>query len=1224
MKKITSLLFALMCLCSTALWAQPMDFGDPLITSADQLSSPFSDSSEGQNIGALCDMDFNTHWHSDYHNTKAGDLHWLQIQLPEVMEGNMVLWIKRRGNNCANDHPSKAVLTGSLTPDFAIEIPIDTLVLENAAAGLEFTTGTWTIPEPVKYIRFTPIDCQGTGAGFRIYWHAAEINLYQPGEYELCQKMMEDLLASYDEWLWGEDPNIGPEPGQYSDQEAFDAFLANLQYINQILYEEVERPSNEEITALVEQTREYFAKYRASKNEYKLPADGYYRIIANLDFYKDIDTGEKDEFDEPIVERTYMKKSMYALMDSTAGWHTLDLEDCRDVWYISRNEDNTVNMYNAATEMGFKSSGHPVGMTTKENALVMKFDWAGKEEVTYNEETKVRDILYLRANEWATSGTYMHMMSHSRGAGEGAKLTTWAATFEKGAPYESDKGTSEWWLEPVSDEEAQALIDAYAPIKNHDVLVLQYKELLAKAQTAMAVAQDFYKEGLITRNDQFSSPLTHATDGNINNLLDGNSNTHWHTIYNVVNVSGVHFLDISFDEPIEGEMYAWIQRRGTGGSNDNPTMVSIYGSNDESAKENYVDFNDPGEIATAEDTMALRAKTIEGWELIADSLSTPWANGVVEVTTDRFTLNTPYKYIRLVCEASQGPDYGTRGFFHMGGFQLFKPVGTPQIETMGEIGTNMQAELEKAANTADEDLTIDDLNRLTAAYEAFIAILNDPTEMRNTVAQYKGYPEMLVVGDNVGYWASDAEANALIEAINVANTYDKSGSYDQEKLDEYTANIIAAAETFMGAAKNISTDKWYRIQFPTEETYDKYGWSKGNTLNVTYDGGEYLFGALHGQYAAVAKYTDNEEYRGLIEVMGNEEMREGDYMYFTELDNITNEDAALFRFIAIGDSAYIIQNKASGLYINIQGTNSTEITMSLDPTTFQVNPIGYGSMLMAGKSLAGVAKTNLHGKKANHRLVSWSSAEPSSNSGLWLEEAGDVKENDATKTVTRDLIAGQIYPVCQPAAIKTVEGSDVSIYTVAGTYTEGEESYMALNVISETQPGVPYIAIVGTPEDYIEGEEVTAEPYQFEQAFTGFAAQADSINGLIGTYAAATAESGAVIFNKNTAETAEQKIVEDEEGNFSTFDNRSVKAYSAYLKFGYNQIDPAGEYDLVIQINGTPTIMDGIESTLESVAKSGTVYDMSGRQVKKNATLNDLKGLGRGIYILNGVKVMVK
>lgn len=1224
MKKITSFLFALMCLCSTAVWAQPGDFGDPLITSADQLSSPFSDESEGQHIEYLCDMDFNTHWHSDYHNKVAGDFHWLQIELPEEMEGKLVLWIKRRGNNCANDHPSKAVLTGSLTSDFGIEIPIDTLVLDNAAAGLEFTSKAWTIPEPVKFIRFTPIDCQGTSAGFRKYWHAAEINLYQPGEYELYNQLVTDYLNTHDAYYWGgmEEYNLGTLPGQYGDRESAEAYYAILeQLINMDLWGD-SRPSNEELAALLQQAEELFAKYKASLIEYSIPADGYYRIIANLDFYKDIDTGEKNEFDEPIMERTYMKKSMYALMDSTAGWHTLDLEDCRDIWYISRNEDNTVNMYNAATEMGFKSSGYPVGMTIADSALVMKFDWAGREEVTYNGETKERDIVYLRANEWATSGTYMHMMSHSRGAGEGDKLTTWAATFEKGAPYESDKGTSEWWLEPVSNEEAQALIDAYAPIKNHDVLVLQYKELLGKAQTAMEVAQDFYKEGLITRNDQFSSPLTHATDGNINNLLDGNSSTHWHTKYGIVDISGVHFLDISFDEPIEGEMYAWIQRRGTGGSNDNPTMVSIYGSNDESSKENYVDFDNVGEITTPEDTMALRAITTEGWELIADSLSTPWTNGVVEVTTDRFTLNTPYKYIRLVCEASQGPDYGTRGFFHMGGFQLFKPVGTPQIETMGEVGTNMQAELDKAANTADEDLTIEDLNSLQAAYDAFVAILNDPTEMRNTVAQYKGYPEMMVMGDRPGTWSSDTEANALIEAINAANAYDKGGSYDQNKLNEYTANIVSAAESFMGAAKQISTDKWYRLRVATEETYTQYKWDTSNVVEY----GEYIFGPLFGQYAAVANYTDNEEYKGLIEVKQNEDMREGDYMYFTNLEDIQNEneDAGLFRFIEIGDSAYIIQNKASGLYINIYATNSTEVRLSLDPTTFQVNPIGYGAMLMAGKSLAGVNKTNLHAKRANHRLVSWSSAEPSSNSGLWLEEAGDVNESEITKTVTRELLAGQIYPVCQPSGLKVAEGSDAVLYTVAGTYTDGEDSYVALNTITESQPGVPYFTIVGTPEDYVEGEEVTADPYQFEQTLAGFAAQPDSINGLIGTYAAITAEKGTVVFSKNTAATAEDKIVEDENGDKHTESNRDVNAYSAYLKFGYQQVDPTGEYDLVIQINGTPTIMDGIENALESVAKSGTVYDLSGRQVKKNATLNDLKGLGRGIYILNGVKVMVK
>ena len=371
MKKITSLLFALVCLCNTAVWAQPTDFGDPLITDVSQLSSPFSDADEGTNIGALIDFDPGTFWHSDWHGEVAGDYHWLQIALPETMEGKMVLWIKRRTTD--NDHPSVAVITGSLTADFGVEIPIDTLELGNASSGQEFTTGTWVIPEPVRYIRFTPINCSPE---FRKYWHAADINLYQPGEYELYQKLMSDFVTQYDAYLWGEDPNIGTDPGQYTDKESFDAFLAILQQVNQIILEEIERPSNEEIEALIKQATEYWNAYQASKVEYTLPADGYYRIIANLDYYKTIDTGEVDEFGDPITERIDgIKKSIYAKMDSLAAWHTLDLEDCRDVWYITRNEDNTVNMINAATEMGFYQMGSP---------KVMKIDWAGKEEVTIN------------------------------------------------------------------------------------------------------------------------------------------------------------------------------------------------------------------------------------------------------------------------------------------------------------------------------------------------------------------------------------------------------------------------------------------------------------------------------------------------------------------------------------------------------------------------------------------------------------------------------------------------------------------------------------------------------------------------------------------------------------------------------------------------------------------------------------------------------------------------
>lgn len=1217
MKKITSLLFALVCLCNTAVWAQPTDFGDPLITDVSQLSSPFSDSAEGTDIGALIDFDPGTFWHSDWHGEVAGDYHWLQIALPETMEGKMVLWIKRRTTD--NDHPSVAVITGSLTADFGVEIPIDTLELGNASSGQEFTTGTWVIPEPVRYIRFTPINCSPE---FRKYWHAADINLYQPGEYELYQKLMSDFVTQYDAYLWGEDPNIGTAPGQYTDKESFDAFLAILQQINQIIAEEIERPSNEEIEAMINQATEYWNAYQASKVEYTLPADGYYRIIANLDYYKTIDTGEVDEFGDPITERIDgIKKSIYAKMDSLAAWHTLDLEDCRDVWYITRNEDNTVNMINAATEMGFYQMGSPVRMHIADSAKVMKIDWAGKEEVTFNGETKERDILYIRKDGDPTNGYYLHQLSHGRGTGEGDNLCVWNATYNMGVPYDSDKGTSEWFLEPVSNEEAQALIEAYAPIKNHDVLVMQYKDILSKAQAGMEVALEAYSQAYITKNEQFSSSVTEPNEGSLNNLLDADPGTFWHSAWSSGSrPMGTHFIDVTFDEPIEGTVYAWIQRRGTNGNDDNPILWNIYGSNDETSLESQADY----ESGVTEDEM--RAQVVAGWEIIEDSVSTPWSSSAATVVTPEFNVTTPYKYMRFVCIGTTGPNgasYENRGYFHMGGFQIYKTIGKPQIEAMGEVGTTMQAEIEKGVNIADEDITIEDLNSLTAAYEAFKALLKDPTEMRNTVAQYKNYPDMLVVGEEPGTWDGDTEANALAEIITAANEYDKGGSYDQAKLDEYVAGIKAAAETFVKAAKGVSTDKWYRFRFPTEETYTKYNWSNGNIIQNE----GYNIGNLWGQYVAVANFLSTGDYEGDpdIVVKENEEMREGDALYFTEMDDISNEDASLFRFIAIGDTAYIIQNKATGLYLNCKSTNNNDVSLSLNPTTFQVTPSGYGSILFAGKALDGTNKTNLHAQRADHRFVTWESAEPSSNSGLWLETAADVAD-DVAASFYRSYIPGKIYASCNPTSVKTAS-EEVGLYTVAGTYTEGEENFLALNKIAETKAGVPYIAIIGNPEDYVESDDDLSETFEFQQIGDGFVAKADSINGLVGTYDGLTADKGMVVFVDNTAVTAEDKVVEetDEEGNtqYVSVSNRTVGRNSAYLKFGYAEADPAGTYDLVIKIDGTPTVV-GIQNALESVAKSGTVYDLSGRQVKKNATLNDLKGLGRGIYILNGVKVMVK
>ena len=65
--------------------------------------------------------------------------------------------------------------------------------------------------------------------------------------------------------------------------------------------------------------------------------------------------------------------------------------------------------------------------------------------------------------------------------------------------------------------------------------------------------------------------------------------------------------------------------------------------------------------------------------------------------------------------------------------------------------------------------------------------------------------------------------------------------------------------------------------------------------------------------------------------------------------------------------------------------------------------------------------------------------------------------------------------------------------------------------------------------------------------------------------------------------------------------------------------------DYAPQLEFIFTVTDGqsIESTLNG-ASTAEVYTISGILIKKNATREDLKGLKKGIYIINGKNMLVK
>jgi hypothetical protein len=51
---------------------------------------------------------------------------------------------------------------------------------------------------------------------------------------------------------------------------------------------------------------------------------------------------------------------------------------------------------------------------------------------------------------------------------------------------------------------------------------------------------------------------------------------------------------------------------------------------------------------------------------------------------------------------------------------------------------------------------------------------------------------------------------------------------------------------------------------------------------------------------------------------------------------------------------------------------------------------------------------------------------------------------------------------------------------------------------------------------------------------------------------------------------------------------------------------------------------DGIAAALSNVSRKGDIYSIDGRLIRRGGNLNDLRSLGKGVYIINGTKVLVK
>ncbi len=602
----------------------------------------------------------------------------------------------------------------------------------------------------------------------------------------------------------------------------------------------------------------------------------------------------------------------------------------------------------------------------------------------------------------------------------------------------------------------------------------------------------------------------------------------------------------------------------------------------------------------SDDSAALEDETDGSWTLIGN-INTPWTNGQTEVTSNILTSNGAYSYLRFYIDDTAGSGISsTRGYAHMAEFQLY-PVtidGNTQYSQMGEVRTNLEAALALADSIDTDELTIDDYNALKPIVDAFVAAVVDPTALGTAIEDNKAAGDLVVIGDNPGQWPEGTEASSLSTLISEAKAYLKTGVFTQETVDKYAEEITTTAATIMESANKVAEGKWYSIRFASEEMYDTYGWTKSNAVNTT-------LGDLYDTYVTPATVEDN--VMSAPESLGD--VKEGVTLRFVSEDEISSTDLRAFRFLAQGDSAYVIQHK-SGLFV-AGASAGNGITLSATPALYDVKAVGLGKLLMRAQTLMGANYGDnpvyLHAQNAGHSLVTWTNAEVGGNSALFIEpiEDDNLETTDVAESIIRNVTPNSMRIWCYPSGFSVQDGK---LYQYKGAYKDSEGAHFAFDEISEAQPGQPVLYVNGDIEQFNKDAEDVEEYLTLKSA--SFAPEALTDNGMHGTYVYNWADEGTIVVGGGDFARFGNTLVEAE-GEDNTDCTRDITANTGYIIANENVIE-SGEYDLVLTISGYTSIA-GVETGTASL--SDVIYNLSGQRVVKAQ---------KGIYIIGGKKTAVK
>lgn len=884
-----------------------------------------------------------------------------------------------------------------------------------------------------------------------------------------------------------------------------------------------------------------------------------------------------------FVEQQSIQKAINATTDGHLNWASVDNSDATMVWEFIDRQDGSWLLFNVGTGQYINgTNGSQVGSP-----------WYSLANDSTGNSIKFTSLGEAQFNVFRTGVNAMHAGNHNNGAGKSGYVVAWNG--EKNS-------ASSWYLQTLTEDEKKQFESIAEQSKLNAELLEIYNKAKAKydigssftVDTAsskwLVTLEDYEKDDSVAFSNATHSDWnegTAETEGVIENLLDKDSTTFWGSCWNGTGPAN-QYLQFKLNKKVSS-FAIFLHKRPNQGNQ--ATQINFAVSND------TTDAN--------------------GWINVNSIKNLP--NSTVGVTDLRYQsagvdLYGEYQYVRVTWNAPSG-------FTHFAGFHFQPATLDPNCQNVkiGEKADNLKKEIYNAGQLlAAKKATKEAITSLTEAYEAYCEELADPTELKAKLDSIQGVYEKAATpsmlgndGSTVytegqpGVYTDQAKADlkAVLDKVqDYITKCDADGNYTKDDIQTNLNDLNTAFATFKASAPKFEAasaegpGKWYYLS-ASKHYYDV----TGKEQDKAEDGKYIRNGKLYVDISKAEGGLNNAS----MNVTGNGELP-------------VEDKYAQWAFINLGDTAYAIMNKGTGLYIGEKtGGNAG---LSINPVAFKISEIGYATFILDGYRFSGEKTAPLHVQTNGQVAVFWDNYDLGNGSCFDIENTKTSTEDfPGTEVELETMLRGKLYTKCYPATAYVMgdgfNGTDP--YQIATIDLEKGELTLTANK-SGNAAGEPFFYVCGNSIG-MPAEPTAADTTLFKVAIPEIggieiAQQPLESNGLIGNYYSGTK----VVKGFG--------ILREEDGV------QTIGATSANEQLGWNTayIDPAlvknadqpGE--LVVKINGN--LSTNIQEAIND-AQTGpvNVYSIDGVLIKKNVKASEaIKGLAKGIYIVGNQKIAIQ